>query len=149
MKSHWNLFKNLRHSLMLALSLLVVLTACEEKVNSPANPEPNPNALQLAQDNEDLSSMVAAVNRTDLAEALSDIDNPITIFAPNNTAFARFLEENADFSSIDDIPEDTLTDVLSYHVVAGKNLSSDLTAGNVPTLLSGDSLSITLKRSNA
>ncbi|MEM9671220.1 MAG: fasciclin domain-containing protein [Bacteroidota bacterium] len=144
MKTLWNHFLNLRHPLVLALSLLVVLTACEEEENNPVTPEPEPNALQLAQDNDDLSSLVDAVNRTDLADALSDEENPVTIFAPNNSAFAQFLEDNPDFSSLDDIPEDVLTDVLSYHVVAGKTLSSELTAGDIPTLLSGQSLSITL-----
>jgi len=144
MKTLWNHFLNLRHPLVLALSLLVVLAACEEEENNPVTPEPEPNALELAQDNDDLSSLVAAVNRTDLADALSDDENPVTIFAPNNSAFAQFLEDNPDFSSLGDIPEDVLTDVLSYHVVAGKTLSSELTAGDVPTLLSGESLSITL-----
>jgi transforming growth factor-beta-induced protein len=144
MKTLWNRFFNLRHPLVLVLSLLVVLTACEEEENNPVTPEPEPNALELAQDNDDLSSLVDAINRTDLASALSDDNNPVTIFAPNNSAFAQFLDDNPDFSSLDDIPEDVLTDVLSYHVVAGKTLSSELTAGDVPTLLSGESLSITL-----
>ncbi len=143
MKTFWKHFLTARYPLMVALSLLVVLTACEEETN-PVNPEPQANALDLAQDNDELSSLVAAVNRTDLASALSDDNNPVTIFAPNNSAFADFLAENDDFSSLNDIPEDILSDVLSYHVVAGKTLSSELTAGNVPTLLSGQSINVTL-----
>lgn len=145
MKTLWRHFLTARYPLMLmvALSLLVVFTACEEEEND-MTPEPEPNALELAQDNDELSILVDAVGRTDLADALSDNNSPVTIFAPNNSAFADYLAANDDFSSLDDIPEDILTDVLSYHVVAGKNLSTDLTAGNVPTLLSGESISVTL-----
>jgi uncharacterized surface protein with fasciclin (FAS1) repeats len=38
------------------------------------------------------------------------------------------------FDSLDEIPVDLLTDVLLYHVVAGRVYSSDLVSGPVTTL---------------
>ncbi len=144
MKTRWKHFLTARHLLVVALSLLVVLTACEDEENNTVTPEPQANALELAQNNDELSDLVDAINRTDLADALSNDNSPVTIFAPNNSAFADFIANNNDFSSLDDIPEDVLTDVLSYHVVAGKTLAADLEAGDVPTLLSGRNISVTL-----
>jgi transforming growth factor-beta-induced protein len=39
---------------------------------------------------------------------------------------------------------DALEDVLLYHVVSGKVMSTDLSSGDVPTLLSGESIAVTV-----
>ncbi|WKN41639.1 fasciclin domain-containing protein [Tunicatimonas pelagia] len=143
MKALWKPFLTARYPLAVVLSLLVVFTACEDEENNPVNPEPEANALELANDNDELSNLVDAINRTDLADALSDDNNPVTIFAPNNSAFADYIANNDNFSSLGEIPEDVLTDVLSYHVVASKTLAANLSEGDVATLLSGESIGVT------
>ncbi|WKX77035.1 fasciclin domain-containing protein [Zobellia laminariae] len=50
---------------------------------------------------------------------------PFTVFAPTNTAFQAFLTEN-NFASLDDIPEETLKQVLLNHVVSGNVKAADL-----------------------
>ena len=58
---------------------------------------------------------------------------PFTVFAPTNDAFVDLLEE-LDLESLDDIPADVLSSVLSYHVVAGANVrSEDITNGMIVT----------------
>tara|TARA_R110002033_G_scaffold45795_3_gene89860 strand:+ start:13589 stop:15460 length:1872 start_codon:yes stop_codon:yes gene_type:complete len=68
----------------------------------------------------------------DLPTVLAN-DGPFTVFAPTNDAFEAFLMAN-DFNSLDDIPTEILTQVLLNHVMAGTNLSTDLSSGYVSTL---------------
>ena len=79
-----------------------------------------------------LSNLVAALDRAGLVETL---DNPgqYTVFAPTNQAFQAFLTAN-NFTSLNDVPVNVLTQVLLNHVVSGKNLSTNLTTGYVNTL---------------
>ena len=74
---------------------------------------------------------------------MSDDSTPITIFAPNNSAFTDYLADNPDFGSLSDIPDNVLADVLRYHVVPGTQLAEDLTAGSLTTLLDGQTIAVT------
>ena len=79
----------------------------------------------------EFTQLVAAVVRADLAGTLSGT-GPFTVFAPTDAAFnALFSALNTDVNSID---IDVLTNVLLYHVVAGRVFSTDLTNGPVSTL---------------
>lgn len=72
-----------------------------------------------------LSSLVTAVTRADLAGTLSG-NGPFTVFAPTNAAFQALLDSNASWNSIEDIPVETLKSVLLFHVLSGKVMSTDL-----------------------
>ena len=82
-----------------------------------------PTIVDLAMGNENFSILVEAVAKAGLVETLKT--GEFTVFAPTNDAFIALLGELG-FSSLDDIPVDVLTEVLLYHVVAGKVFSSDL-----------------------
>jgi len=57
------------------------------------------------------------------------------VFAPTDAAFAKLAS----------VPTgNALKDVLTYHVVSGAVGSGDLSAGMVPTLLSGKSVTVNL-----
>ena len=88
--------------------------------------------VDLAVATNDLSILVDALTAANLAGTLQG-DGPFTVFAPTNEAFASFLEAN-NFSSLDDIPNDVLTDVLLNHVVSGENLSTSLSTGYISSL---------------
>ncbi|MCB9531899.1 MAG: fasciclin domain-containing protein [Myxococcales bacterium] len=82
-------------------------------------------------------SLLAAATRAGLADDLSG-EGPFTVFAPTDAAFAALLGD----TPLADVPVDTLTDVLLYHVVAGEFYAADVLAdadGMLETLL-GDSL---------
>ncbi|WP_081659294.1 fasciclin domain-containing protein [Pedobacter glucosidilyticus] len=104
------------------------------------------NIVQAAQGNANLSYLVAAVLRasegtTNVAEALSAA-GPLTVFAPTNQAFI-----NANFATVAAIQQAdpaTLTSILTYHVVQGRVLSTDLTEGATPATLNGGRVTITL-----
>lgn len=87
--------------------------------------------VDLAAGNEDLSTLVTAVDEAGLVETLSG-EGPYTVFAPTNEAFEALPEGTLDDLLAD--PEGALTDVLTYHVVEGEVFSSDLTTGPVATV---------------
>ncbi len=71
---------------------------------------------------------------------------PFTVFAPTDEAF-----KNLPAGTLTDLlkPENKtqLANILKYHVVSGKVMSSDIKAGNVPTV-AGESLTIAIKGQN-
>jgi transforming growth factor-beta-induced protein len=98
--------------------------------------------VEIATTTDDFSILVQALVKADLVGALSG-DGPFTVFAPTNAAFASLLDELG-ASSLDDIPVDLLTDVLLYHVLGAKVLSSSLTEGQVVTTLQGATFTVGL-----
>merc|ERR1712048_820623 len=89
-----------------------------------AEAEPTVNIVELAQSVPTLSTLVAAVVAGDLAETLSS-PSPFTVFAPTNDAFGALPEGTVDTLLM---PENKaqLVDILTYHVVPAKVLSTDL-----------------------
>ncbi|MEO5852582.1 MAG: fasciclin domain-containing protein [Nocardioides sp.] len=83
-----------------------------------------------------LSTLVAAVGAADLGDTLNSADG-ITVFAPVNDAFAAFPKKDLKGLLKD---KETLTAVLTHHVVAGQLTPEDL-AGEHETL-NGDMLTV-------
>jgi uncharacterized surface protein with fasciclin (FAS1) repeats len=69
---------------------------------------------------------------------------PFTVFAPIDAAFAALPEETV-ASLILPENKEKLQSILTYHVVAGKVLSSDLSDGKLATTVNGDSNTISLE----
>lgn len=69
----------------------------------------------------------AALGKSGLASVFAK--NDLTVFAPNDAAFAQL---GLNPGNIGTVPG--LTDILLYHVVAGSVFSTDLTEGFVPTV---------------
>jgi uncharacterized surface protein with fasciclin (FAS1) repeats len=78
--------------------------------------------VDIAAGNPDFSTLVAAVKAAGLVETLSG-EGPFTVFAPTNEAFAK-LPEGKVSSLLADIP--ALKNILTYHVVSGKVMASDV-----------------------
>ena len=88
--------------------------------------------VDIAVANSDFSILVEAVTKAGLAGALS-ADGPFTVFAPTNEAF-KALFKQLGVSGIKDLTAEQLTPILTYHVVAGKVMSTDLSNTSVATL---------------
>lgn len=84
------------------------------------------------------TTLVAAVEAAGLVETLKG-EGPFTVFAPTDEAFAA-LPEGTIEGLLSDIP--ALTKILTYHVVAGKVMSSDLTDGMMATTVEGSQITI-------
>ena len=102
---------------------------------------PSGNIVEVAAANPNFRYLVAAVQRAGLANALSG-PGALTVFAPTNQAFI-----DAGFPTIASIqaaPPAALIPILTYHVVAGRAFSSDLSNGQMLTMLSGGTTTVLL-----
>jgi len=100
--------------------------------------------VQIAVGNPDFSILVSALSKPELADLLAAANNPtsdLTVFAPNNAAFNATLEALGK-ESIDDLPIDLLKEIVTYHILGGAVMSSELSNGDVPTLLPGESVTV-------
>ena len=82
-------------------------------------------------------TLVAAVQQAGLVDTLKG-SGPFTVFAPTDEAFAKIPKAKLDALLND---KAALTEVLTYHVVPGKVMASDVKAGKVATV-QGESLTI-------
>lgn len=84
------------------------------------------------------NTLVAAVTAAGLVDTLKG-DGPFTVFAPTDDAFAALPEGTVE-GLLADIP--TLTKILTYHVVAGKVMSTDLSDGMMAATVEGSEVTI-------
>lgn len=96
--------------------------------------------VDVAAGNPDFETLVAAVTAADLAGTLS-ADGPYTVFAPTDDAFAALPEGLVDALLLPE-NKDTLTAILTYHVVPGEVTSDQVEAGDVTTV-EGEDITIT------
>jgi len=89
------------------------------------------------------NTLAAALTAAGLVETLKG-EGPFTVFAPTDAAFAALPA-----GTVEDLlkPEnkDKLVAVLTYHVVAGKVMSTDLTEGMTAPTVQGSDITITLE----
>jgi uncharacterized surface protein with fasciclin (FAS1) repeats len=96
------------------------------------------NIIETATSNPDFSTLVTAITKAGLVETLSGT-GPFTVFAPTNEAFAKI-----DLDTIKAVLADKakLTSILTYHVIAGKVLSNDITKIHQATTVQGTKINI-------
>ena len=117
-----------------------VAEVTEDTMAEEAMPAEAGDIVAVASDNPDFSTLVAAIQAAGLVETLQGA-GPFTVFAPTNAAFealpAGLLEKLL-------LPENVavLTAILTYHVVPGKVMSADVTAGDVASV-EGSTIALT------
>ena len=84
------------------------------------------------------TTLVAAVEAAGLVETLKG-DGPFTVFAPTDAAFAALPKGTVENLLAD--PE-ALAAILTYHVVAGKVMSGDLSDGMMAATVNGANITI-------
>jgi uncharacterized surface protein with fasciclin (FAS1) repeats len=113
---------------VLVLSFALFITSCGEDEPVPT-PTPEPMTIaDIVEDTERFSSLEAALIRADLLETVRS--GEYTVFAPDNDAFATFLNGAA----LEDVDIDVLTQTLLNHVIGAKVESTGLSNGYVSTL---------------
>jgi uncharacterized surface protein with fasciclin (FAS1) repeats len=134
-----------------AVTGLVVLSACgsdsndaddaAETTEAPAAEEGDMEEgdmdeagtiVDVAVANGSFETLVTAVTAADLVDTLSS-DGPYTVFAPTDDAFAALPEGLVDCLLLEE-NVDALSSILTYHVVSGEVLSTDLSEGSVATV---------------
>lgn len=118
-------------------------TTTETEQTDQAVVDEGQNIVELAQSNEDLSILVEAVVAADLATTLSDETVEYTVFAPTNEAFENALEA-LDLTKDELLASEDLAGILTYHVVEGEALSSDLSDGQELTTVNGEILTVSI-----
>jgi len=111
---------------------------------TPSPPTPPPtskNIVQLAQSNPDLSTLVAALAAGRLTGTLSGT-GPFTVFAPTDTAFTAALTA-LKITKQQLLDRADLADILKYHVLSGKVMSSALKASQTVTTVNTLPVTIT------
>lgn len=98
------------------------------------------NIVETAVANGSFTTLVAAVTAAELVETLSGA-GPFTVFAPVDEAFAALPAGTVDSLILPESKE-KLTSILTYHVVAGKVMSGDLSDGMVAATVNGENLTI-------
>jgi uncharacterized surface protein with fasciclin (FAS1) repeats len=83
-----------------------------------------------ASNNPVLSTLVSAVKKAGLVDTLNSAKD-ITVFAPTNDAFAKIPKDQLDKVLAD---KETLTSILTYHVVGKRLAPGDLSDGDFKTL---------------
>lgn len=136
-------YLSMKHFLILALVAFTVLSCNSDDDGVPSGE----TIFDIASANPNLSTLVEALERTDL---VSTLDGPgtFTVLAPTNAAFDLFLA-SGNFAGIDDVPVAVLRELLLNHVIGSsidaltfrtlaRNYAETLAAG--PT--SGTNLSL-------
>lgn len=100
------------------------------------------NVVEVAASAGQFTILIEAAQKAGLAEYLSNTDG-ITVFAPTDAAFKTLLADLG-ATSLNDIPTADLTNILLYHVIGSKAMSTDLKSGYFPTLSksAGNSISM-------
>lgn len=102
--------------------------------------------VDIAAGNPEFSTLVALVTKAGLVETLSGA-GPFTVFAPTNAAFEAYAAANGTtVDALSNLDAATLTEVLTYHVVAGQALkAADLSALSEVTTVNGGVITITVQ----
>ena len=147
----------MRRYLLIAVALLIVavpfaVAACggndEEATPTPAPATSSPMAEDIvgtAVAAGSFTTLTAALEAAGLVDTLKG-EGPFTVFAPTDEAFAALPAGTVDTLLAD--PKGDLTQILTYHVVPGKVMSTDITDGMTATTVQGADLTFTIKDGN-
>ena len=121
-----------------ALAALASPLAARNPMVGGAAMYPTKNIVENAVNSKDHTTLVAAVKAAGLVDTLSS-KGPFTVFAPTNAAFARLPAGTVD-TLVKPENKDTLTGILTYHVVPGR-----ITAGQIASMAARHHGTATLK----
>jgi uncharacterized surface protein with fasciclin (FAS1) repeats len=128
-----SIFFSFRRVTVLAMGAILVLTTSCEKDETPA--PALKTITEIVSTDANFSLLKQAVVRAGLANALST--GSLTVFAPDNAAFAASDIDSVDISLL--TPEE-LTEILTYHVIPSKIMSSGVPTSNAVASLEGTNL---------
>lgn len=126
----------------MTLMVLVIASSFSPKTNAVHETKIEADIIDLAISQDFLTTLVAAVKAGDLVDVLKG-DGPFTVFAPTNDAFAKLPA-----GTVENLlkPENKaqLVKILTYHVVPGKVMSTDLKNGQMAKTVEGSSVKVSI-----
>lgn len=121
-----------------AICMLAAVPINNSEIKSDHNHDSD--IVELAVQTDILSTLVAAVQAAGLVEVLQS-EGPFTVFAPTNEAFAALPEGTLESLLLEE-NRDMLISILTYHVVPGKVMSTDLSDGMKAETVQGSDVTI-------
>ncbi len=115
------------------LALLLTLMACNNDDDDFGFPERD-NMIEFASSEGNYDIVLEALDVMNLTNTVANI-SPITFFAPNDAAFEAYLAA-AGVSSVAELDQDTLGDLLTNHIIAGDFRTTTLQSGYYSTISS-------------
>lgn len=108
--------------------------SCNEEVPELNNSINNVDltTIGILKGNPMFTQLVKAIEITELTETLKN-NQSYTLFAPSNEAFDAFLKSTT-YKSINEVPKETLKQILLYHVLKDQVEAKDFTTGTKETL---------------
>ena len=104
------------------------------------------NIVETATDNDDFNTLVDALIAAGLDDTLSDEESEFTVFAPTDAAFGKL--DSGFLTNLVNNDITTLTKILTYHVVSGTVLSTDLSDGMRAETVQGKYINIEIANGN-
>jgi uncharacterized surface protein with fasciclin (FAS1) repeats len=135
--------KNLK-SLFLATVFVSITGFAANAQTQMASKSISMDIVDLAISQENLSTLVAAVKAGGLVETLKG-KGPFTVFAPTNEAFAALPAGTLE-SLLKPENKEQLVQILTYHVVSGKVMSTDLKDGMAAKTVQGGEVKIGISK---
>ena len=134
-----NLKKRFLVGLIVAILLVGLISGCveEEKEEKPKN------IVETASSNDDFETLVTAVVAAGLDGTLSDESAEFTVFAPTDDAFGDL--DTVFLNNLVENDTANLTSILTYHVVSGIVMSTDLSDGMTVETVEGSTINITIQ----
>lgn len=135
-------------AVLLVVAIPFVLAACSDEETAATSPSPSPSQpamkdiVATAVDAGSFTTLATALEAAGLVSTLQG-EGPFTVFAPTDDAFAKLPAGTVDELLKD--PEGDLTQILTYHVVPGKVMSTDLSDGMKATTVQGKDVTISIK----
>lgn len=127
------------------LTILVALTALSSGAiagHHSKNEEKSADIVDTAVSAGQFNTLAAALEAAGLVETLKG-DGPFTVFAPTDDAFAKLPAGTLD-SLLQPENKDQLISILTYHVVAGKVMASDVVKLSSATTVNGADVAISI-----
>jgi transforming growth factor-beta-induced protein len=122
------------------------MTTTTEAMTSTTAEMMGDTVYDVAVGNEDFSTLIAAVDAAGLQDALADPEATLTVFAPTNEAFEAALTALGLTAEELLADTETLTSILTYHVLGETVTSADLAAAGTEeitvTTLNGEDLTV-------
>ena len=134
-KEMYNNFKKVSFIVFTLLLTLILVTSCSDDDNNISGPNENLNLVETAEDYGNFSTLLSIVNDLGLTETLRNSE--LTVLAPTDAAFEALPD-----GLLDDLTDEQLTEIISYHLIDGTIESSDIGETQEAVTLQGDMMYI-------
>ena len=134
---------------IVSLILLITFLSCSKEEAEVVEPAQS-TLYDLVANSMNYSYLEAALRMTNLDEVLGG-DDVYTLYAPDNNAFIGFLMRSG-FNSLEEVPRETLKQILLNHVMIGQMEYRDFKSGYFQTAatsaVNGNAMSIYINQVN-